>query len=493
VIRRKAVIFTHIKSKNPLLVPTDFNLFYKELGGFFESCLECDNIAIVYAYISFGIEQFVKAVSSRRKPPVVLPFDVIESEERLHNAFQIATDEALKNLSLSARSTKIPKFVFVGVGALASLLTYLWRRNPTLVKNLAGAGNFTYDSPKFVEAAIRLVRGTHDEAIHPVIRIDADVEVNRDAIQEIIDQSEQLNRRVLGHPYWWFSGCYAGNFPGDPVNEHAVRQHWLIDPDTRVDPKQFRLVQHAETFLRDLGELGATQIETTAPCSAACQSLIQRRGGSVNRPIAQAISGAGLVASTQAIRRLPPFMNAEEMIVWIDDHLKRQLHEAIGDIDPNDPERISTAKLKQNRYPQGIEPKDIAFAPTYFERLLGGCLLHAMIKDLRGLPGPLAKGVRSVISNQPLDESILYGQLLQAAAERLADVLEVWSKADYGDELLSNWARSLRSRAKKRLCNRAANVGLSYIKLLQVWGDYVNTIQSLDALDAYWLFTRVYP
>jgi hypothetical protein len=490
--KAKAVIFTHIRTKNPPEAQADLDRFCDEVGGLIESCMKCDNIGIVFAYASFGIEQFVKAVSSRRKLLVALPYDVIDKEGRLCNAFFLARDKALRNLSPTQRPTKRPEFIFVGVRELASLLNSLWRRNPELVRNLAGAGNFTYDSPKFVEAVIRLVRGTHEEAMHPVIRIDADVEVNRDAIQKIIDENEQC-RKAVEHSFWWFSGSYSGNFPGDPANDHAVRQHWLIDPATRGNPLNFKLVPQAETFLRDLGELGATQVGSAMPCSAAGQDLIRKRGGSVNRKVAQVISGAGLVASTQAIRRLPPFMNAEEMIVWIDDHLKRQLHEAIGDISESDTERIDTARFKQDRYPNGIKQREITeFSPVYFSRLIGGCLIHAMIKNLDRRPGPLAEAAKSVIENRPVDQQILYDQLLETAEERLADVLDVWSKADYGDESLIRWTSSLTPWDKRKLCKRAAKVGSSYIRLLRVWGEYVNTIQSLDPLDAYWLFTPVH-
>jgi len=487
----KAVLFTHLKPKEHFRDPADFDRFYKDLGGFFESCVKCDNIAIVFAYVSFGIEHFVRAVGSRARPPITLPFDVIEEEERLYNAFHIAVDEAIDQVP--SRPGGPPRFVFIGVRELANLLNKLWRQNPELIKNLAGSGNFTYDSPKFVEAAIRIVRGGMQlEAAHPVIRIDADVEVDQQAIQEILEQAERQNRQALGRPYWWFSGCYKGSFPGDPVNDHAVRQHWLIEPSTRMDPKAFRLLPRADAFLRDLGELGATQVGADFPFSPACQKLIQKRGFSISRQVPQVVSGAGLATSLAAIRRLPPFMNAEEMIVWIDDHLKRQLHEAIGDIPPAACERIETAKLRQNRYPAGITPKDIAFSLPYFERLLGGCLLQAMVKCLDGSPGPLAKCVDAIVNHERnTGQAGLLPDLLAAGQERLQDVLEVWSTADYGDNTLRDWALSLDATAKSSLCERAARVGSSYINILKDWGDYVGAIEKLIPIEAYWLFTRV--
>jgi hypothetical protein len=145
----------------------------------------------------------------------------------------------------------------------------------------------------------------------------------------------ELTKQEFLRPHWWFSGCYSGNMPDDPVNNHAVRQHWLIDPKTWDDPKKFALLPNADRFLRDVGELGATQVELNRPMSTACQALVQNRNGILHsRNTQQVISGAGLVISVPAIRRLPPFMNAKDLVVWVDDHLKRKLHEAIGDIAP---------------------------------------------------------------------------------------------------------------------------------------------------------------
>src|SRR5439155_112171 len=176
----------------------------------------------------------------------------------------------------------------------------------------------------------------------------------------IISEARSLSQRM---EMYWFSGSYSGTFPGDPVNEFAVRQHWLVDPVTFGDPKNFRLVPKAEHFLVDLAEIGATQIvpppKNVEPTEAA-KKLIAARGKSKARQSPQVISGAGLVASHHAIWRLPPFMNAKAMVVWIDDHLKRLLHEAIGDLDPSDVERLHDAVLRQDRYPKGITSGEIA-------------------------------------------------------------------------------------------------------------------------------------
>ena len=115
----------------------------------------------------------------------------------------------------------------------------------------------------------------------------------------------------------------ATYIPGElwPVNVHAVRQHWLVTkkPGTK---NEYELPEKAKSFLVDLAELGATQFVPDPPddpakdtrLSSAASKVIDRRGGSKNRRKPQVISGAGLIASAAAIRPLPPFMKAPQMV-----------------------------------------------------------------------------------------------------------------------------------------------------------------------------------
>lgn len=507
-MKTKAVIFTHINAKaTSLLNPVGLGEFYQKQGSFFRSCLSCGNVGLVFVYVSYGMENYLNKLgqeekNSRAAPPIDVPFEVIAGEERIFNALHLIIDRAIDDLNQNKKKKVIPvsstnKFVFVGVRELASLLNTLWKQDPQLIANLSCDGKYTYDSPKFIEAIIRLARSKGDIAAHPVLRVDADVEVNETAIQEIIDRDKLLRNNEPIQPYWWFSGCYSGVFPNDPVNTHAVRMHWLVMPSTWQDPKKF-VLQGDETLLRDLGELGATQVATTAACSKPCRKLIENRKGiSLNRSSPQVISGAGLISSVSAIKRLPPFMNAKEMIVWIDDHLKRQLHESIGDLRPAEVERIDTATLRQDRHPQGIGLDDIDWArENYFRRLLDGCLMQATIKGIDGNPGPLAKWVKGVVYGvrpnlSKKDEAILRNELKDVCAPRYDEVLEVWRSADYGNDILKEWASGLTNKDKGIICSAIADVGVSYIKLLLCWSDYVAAIGNLSPSDAYWLFSRV--
>ena len=359
----RAVVFTHLDHRHQLENPNAFGMFYKQRGAFFRSCLQCESVGVVFVYSSYGVEKCVKALFSQHN--TCIPIDVLENEQRIYNALQLVLDRARNETGVADG----PEFVFVGVRELACHLNRLLRTNPKLVDSFAHKGEFTYDSPKYVEAMIRLARA-RDFPEETIIRIDADVHVNEEAVKRLVEEAHRCRQNRGAQRFWWFSGCYSGNFPGDPVNEHAVRTHWLVTRATRRDPARFTLVKGGEHFLADIAEVGATQFDKhdqRPRQSLAASKLAGEWGGSKHRQHAQVISGAGLVTSFDAIFKLPPFTNAPAMVVWIDDHLKRLLHEAVGDILPSDIERVTDACLQQDRFPDGIQETDVARSPEYFE------------------------------------------------------------------------------------------------------------------------------
>jgi len=498
----RAVIFTHVKEYNKLDTAMAVGKFKKHRQRFFESCLKCPNIAIVYVYSSFGVEKYVEALFEHGTQAAV-PMHVLDGEERLHDALETTVDDAAEAIGGSDDIERVkergPKFVFIGVREMACLVLRLQVQRPDLVLSLASKGEFTYDSPKFVEAILRLVR-SHDRRLanDPVIRIDADVEVNADALKIIIDAAVSHSH---GNAVAWFSGSYCGETKNDPVNAFAVRQHWLISPDTRSDSHNFTLMPGGEHFLSDLAEIGATQFaaSTAPPLSKAGTVFIaKKRGGhSKARHSPQVISGAGLFASPAAIQILPPFMNAPGMVVWIDDHLKRLLHEALGHFEGQAPiECVAGATMHQNRFPTGISEADIANAPDYFERLLTGCVMEATIQDARGKAGPLTKAVGDVLKRWP---SLLTPQkrktlvrTVRAAAERRFDeAIWLWRNADYGNSDLKEWASS--SADKREICDLVVDICVAYVELCILWPRHVATINNLKPHEAYWAFTQPRP
>ncbi|MFP5245806.1 MAG: hypothetical protein ACLGH0_03855 [Thermoanaerobaculia bacterium] len=476
----QALIFTHVGDRENLQNPGQLQAFVARRQPFFQACLQCRNVGIVFVYSSYGVEFFVHALKTTAKPK--LPLHVLETEQHIFDAIHIAIDQAAKSLGVSSG----PKFVLIGVRELASHLLRLQRMDPELVRSLATReGTFTYDSPKYVEAILRLARAQGD----PILRVDIDVEINENAVQKLLDQAALCTEQPA--PFWWFSGCYSGNGPNDPVNVHAVRQHWLVTkkPGTA---NEYVLPKAAESFLVDLAEVGATQLvpepidspRDDVRLSPAAGAVIDRRGYSKNRRKPQVISGAGLIASHHTIRRLPPFMNAPEMVVWIDDHLKRLLHEAIGDIDFTDPERIE-APMKQDRFPNGIERNDDR-TRDYFRRLLNGCLLEAAIQYT-----PFTDAIHAIVNNRRRRRGAeLLAGIEEAVRQRYADAIYIWRNANYGNELLSRWASSLTEDDEDAFCSGTVNTCRDYLELCRLWPQHVRAITDLWPQHAYWLFTE---
>jgi hypothetical protein len=516
----RAVLFTHL-SRQEVKSDKALDAFADQRAPFFTSCLKCRNVSVVFVYSSGGIETYVKALAAN-EPLQILR--VLDEEQRFKNAVQVAIDRSRSALAKKDRSyleKLYPKFVFVGVHELSTHLDHLRRidenEGTELVRSLSSDGNFTYDSPKFIEAIIRLARARSkkpDIARDPILRVDADVIVNESAIGRIIAAAAAEET----HKFFWFSGCYSGNHRDDPVNEFAVRQHWLVKEEKKGTRIRYALPEKAASFLVDLAEIGATQLPPLDPkaperdprLSLAAREVIDKRrnGVSKNRGKPQLISGAGLVASHQAIEMLPPFMNAREMVVWIDDYLKRLLHERLDHIGRNRMERVRGAAMKQDRYPEGMRKEDILFCildgpgrTSYFKRLLNGCVMEATIENPDGTDGPLALAVKEVVNSDERYESAakkhehrgarysgnLQDDLLNVARVRFDEVMEIWQNADYGDEadLLRTWAKAFTD--KEGVCKLVADMGIAYVNLCRLWERHRSAILQLGELEAYWV------
>jgi hypothetical protein len=374
---------------------------------------------------------------------------------------------------------------------LVGLLDKLVHVNPELPRFFCGpAKEFTYDSPKFVEAVIRLARGdTPHLAEYPIVRIDEDAEVNCAAIHSLLDTYEELGRRQR---FYFFSGAYgepvvesvpkAGSAQGAPayLNNFAVRTHFFTKLSTRdghargdqVFPTA--TVQQIKHFLADLDAIGAKQLpssrnEYTVALKDIISSNEDPRNQRAERPSTQVISGAGLIMSSRAVRFLPPFMNFQHLTVWVDDHLKRRLHEGLYDLERNDVESLMSAKLKQNRHPDGVKAKDIDWAVhTYFDRLLRGCVFRRVITMKDGSPTEFTQTLAEMVtfklicncdwpmmelpvltrcktsSNELTEVNLrdLREKMLQEAEERYQEVLKCWTTKELEGSLIWTWAKN---------------------------------------------------
>lgn len=491
----RAVVFTHL----PVPLPD------KEIGTLgakaaaeltsrvmplFRSLLRCRNVGLVYVYVDTGLRIMLRHLSPRRR----LSFRIqdLVYEQNTRDCLRLAVDAAMRDLARSGDPRFVaagaPKFQFVGLPHLYTLLHSLHESDPQMLRDLAGPRHqFTYDAPKFVEAVIRLVRGGDGEhAAHPIFRVDEDVEATEEGISVLL----QAVADMVGDPnkYSLFSGGYGTpGAPTDPVDDFAVRLHWLVDAKTR------RLDEGGRAFLRDLGGIGATQLRAPEerPFTPVLQRILSEEPQA--RPSPQAISGAGLYMSRLAIQALPPFMSAGSLTTWIDDHLKRRLHEVLDHIAPTAPERVDGALFAQKRHPKGITPRDIEWARThYLERLVKGCVMHALITSPAGQPAVLAEEVGFAL-RPGWEETRLpkFRQRLHVASKRaLANVLTLWEEADYGSPILSEWVSENRPRGGK-LVDDIVDDAVAYVRLVSRWSTYVRVIERLRPIDAYWLFRFV--
>jgi hypothetical protein len=503
----KAVVFNHFpyqpSGKEWLIGAAEEQVIINTVKPYYKAYLKCQNIGLIYVYVDTGMRLILKRIFHGDKE-IKLDINELAFEHTLRNILKLAVDESFSELIENDQTFDphaMPKFQFIGLPHLASLIASLYHSNPVLVENLAGK-HFTYDAPKFVEAVIRLARGSNPLlSSDPILRFDADVEVNEMSISLLLKKVT----KSLDHNFSFFSGGYGDiNGPADPINDHAVRCHWLVERnEINNNLASYRLIPKGAQFLRDIGEFGATltpDSQNILPSSEMQEYIIANGGKSSNRSSEQTISGAGLYMSFSAIRVLPPFMNSENNITWVDDHLKRRLHEMLEHIAPNELEYVKGSLFKQNRHPDGIQPKDIEWAKdVYFYRLLSGCVMHAFITDRAGEPGVLAKTVEELIQTDDptLDTLQIKLELAQVAKDTATEILNIWSRADYGNTILNTWARNNHHELEQgqgmliEWLNSIINDAVHYCELVKKWNSYVNAIQRLDRRDAYWLFRQV--
>lgn len=498
----KAVIFTHIpiKWEEAEKYGTEEAVLDRinKHVPFFKACLKCKYIGLVYVYVDLGTAILLKHVRALSSGAAEVHFDLRELhvEQRARNCLKLAVDQALQDLTYedsSFESTSVPRFQFIGLPHLTSLFYSLFRINPVLIEEIANPdGEFTYDAPKFVEAVLRLARGTDPElGRNPILRFDADVEVNDAGVAKLL--RAVARGWAAGRAFDFFSGGYGrDDHQEDPVNDYAVRVHWISHQDPVSGA--WHLDERWKIFMRDLGEIGATQVANDWSLSTQGRALVERRGGiSANRQSPQVISGAGLYMSWRAIRTLPPFMNTRYMTVWIDDHLKRRLHEQVGHLPSTALEQVSQVEFQQSRHQHGIQSRDIDHAESnYLLRLFRGCIWHSLITRSDNTPGLLAQEVAHFLrTTRWATPTPAFRQNLLADAHTAAlDVLAIWRQADYGTELLGRWASAQTPTTVDGICLTVADDAVRYLRLVELWPQYVSAITQLVPVRAYWLFMR---
>lgn len=535
-MENKAVIFTHFSHLSHEESSHDFRVKADRLVDTYtpviRSYMECnkgkERIGIVYAYVDWAIKKTVTnpyTIEQNGKIDLQVSSEILVQEKELFDVLERAKEQALSEVMRKDGEFYYPiNFVFVGLDKLLGFLRNIVEVRPNLLTLLFGPEKtFGYDSPKFVEAIIRLARqDVYYLARHPVIRVDEDAQVHPDSIDLLLDTFREIHSKRL---YFFFSGRY-GRFDGrpDPLNDHPVRVHWFYPPGATVDKlddlKEYSKV--SRRFLADVSFLGGTQYlshkgsleeEIVKNCSKHMQMLIREKKVPGNpRPSEQVVSGAGLIMSSRAITLLPPFMNFK-LTTWVDDNNKRLMHEMLEDIAKGDKESIPEAIFQQSRHGEKGLSKEYIENKTenYLERLLRGCMFHSMIATIEGKPTEYSKMVRDIVlgkTDELSEERIakVKEAIEGIAREKMQIVLDCWGASDYErkdpdnpnekeqEQFISySWAKSLNvdEKRKDRLVENLVEEAMQYLEVVKHWPIFVSSVKRLSFIGNDWLYKRV--
>jgi len=406
-----------------------------------------------------------------------------------------------------------PHFIFITADKLIGLYKALTFINNLTTKNIfeliSGKGKFTYDVPKFVEAIIRLTRGnTPHIADHPILRLDEDVSLNHVAIKLLLDNYNVIKRKKRT---FYFSGTY-GRSDGvyDAINDYAVRiihlTHVGVNEYLSQSPGTNRITEMGaiHQFLSELSNFGANQILFHDPRYGTTY------GGFLptnpKRKSTQLISGAGLIMSHFAISLVPPLCNFDMNASWVDDHIKRRLHETLGTIKKDDLECVYEAKIRQFRNeepgnkkvlpggePSGLTDGDMRWTyDNYYENLISGILLHWLIAEDDGKATFYTEAIKGIIfKNAP--HTVTSGSIKARLSSRYDEIITWWKSSHLHTANLADinaWATNPTSNRYKMaptgtsykdfLLNNIADNALDYLGLLQNWSLFVTSIEMMD-------------
>lgn len=500
----KCVVFTHfIPGTDPQVFdPIEAEKLQRRWAGQLEGYAHCACVDRVFVFIAEAFHAFLSLEATKRPPGEILVRD-----RRLRDILKGA-----------ARETKcVEKVQPILFEDLVEILDALQRRAGRDIRDLfLGSGlHFRYDSPKMVEAFLRIF-GRYTG--HPVFRVDADAKVNHGALEILLGQYARIPERTAIFAY---SGGYgdSGHKRDAQVrwlNDYAVRTFHLAEPRGER-PRNWVLDDFKCTeFLRTLSDIGAPQ-------------GVEKSG---DDRTAQVISGAGLCLSYEAIRKLPPFANLNSLIVWIDDHLKRMMHVAFKDLGENaDVSRVEGALFEQDRYPRGLTDAELEYPKVedYLCRVARGCVFDALIHQ-KGEPGPYTKRIHDYLVGKYILPPIFSGavgltgpngvseeltefgrELVDCANDRIKQVKELWSDPDTGvlsDVILPGSKTCLRRAIGARLQEATLEKGTTrvknpqeslvyqvvedagrYLELLKIWPIFVGLLEGIsDGRD--WVFDR---
>ena len=395
-----------------------------------------------------------------------------------------------------------------------------------------------YDTAKVVEALIRI---RHVGSGIPVIRIDWDALLNQETLEKDLQASllsiRQRCEQFANEPLIQSSMLSCG-YSG-PDSDLTINQWKLSDYNTafatRVFPALIPTDEAISWLNRDVtedrdgnkidGELAEADIESLGRPdigffdaqvvkkyygldSGTTRSWegIARVGAHPNESV---ISGALLALSDGAILDLPPFSNFRRNVMWIDDHLKYLLHQALGhfrrmelDIEgePFKP-RVEGGQVFKDRVLAGqgnLRPYTLGnYIPTVF----WGTILDAWIQDSTAIKppvveklttesGPFAESLAHALrrSSFPQEEQeALREELLAAAWQRADEVHQEWRalRSGSGEDAIKSFAALWATGDRKGITRALGKLADRYKRKKDWigWGMVKKGSKSISGLD----------
>jgi len=488
-----AVVFTHMGGLNQadltaVAIGTKYDSFFR---NYFNINDHGPLVKTVYCYIDWAVRQYLYEFTTNGT--ININPNLLAGDELLIGGLR-RVERRVRGERRTGSSW--PQFVYVGFQKLSYLLNTLIDVDKDLPQYLFGAtgGTFTYDAPKFVEAVLRLVRmGRPHLALDPIVRVDEDVAPTTSFFTELLKGYRRIEQE---NDFYFFSGTY-GSDAADPINDFAARAHFFLDvpwtPGSSIPP---RTLHRIKMFFSDLSVLGAPQYPSGELRFSSGAESIMAKGNRIARESAQCISGAGLIMSRNAVELLPPFTNFDLNNVWVDDHVKRRLHETLRHLDHDAPEVVEGARAAQNRHPGGIVAGDLSWATDYFDRLLRGCCLMSIVDPPNDISHYCSLVSDIVAFKVRAGDSRLLPSALQPMVSwmeetikgRYVEAVECWAGDEYRGTLLHDWACTRDAAHRDNTLQQVISDARKYLDLTLNWPAITRAILRLRAQGNDWLY-----
>lgn len=495
----KGVVFTHFSCKiDDLADNSKKDLQIDEWKKRFVNYYACKNqIEKVFVFISEGYQ----ALLATREGEA--PFISLDSDRTFIEMLKEASKKACKEAN-EKTECKEDFIITIGFDKMVSVMSKLqWAAtNAEQQLNLLLLGDgkhMRYDSPKIVDAMLRIFGRANGM---PVFRIDEDVKPNQKSFIKLL---EAYNNLPQDKGFFVFSGGYGhwkfskkDQQQAALINNYAVRTHHLA---MKSNGKKWHInVDKCKNFLNGLTDIGAEQ------------SFAESDDGG-NSSEAQVISGAGFCLSYEAIKKLPPAANMISPITWIDDQLKRKMHEELNDLGENQISRVKDALFLQDRHPP-LKTDDPPLIPDewmqeenikgYLSTLAKGCVFNALIST----PSPFIGQLKVYLDNakwpasrpnifendtkgKPTGLTLLGRELLNLGNTRLNLVISKWK----GHHTIVDVASFLKPSSTGLEDNSQVSQILfdmdNYLNLLDIWSNFVFVLESVPIVPNKWVFDNM--